>query len=97
MILYVISAKPTLTLVKIKSQIEAKGGIYLTNPVFGQPPAALARQLVVVSSGDKRGRERLLPIFEYIGKKVIDVGDDNAKGTISTLSFPPDPSPRSTR
>lgn len=66
--------------VKIKEQVESAGGVYLTTTVFGQPPAARARQLVVVSSGDPKGRERVLPLLEAIGKKVIDVGDDNAKG-----------------
>jgi 3-hydroxyisobutyrate dehydrogenase-like beta-hydroxyacid dehydrogenase len=69
-----------LTVVLIKEKVEQAGGIYLTNTVFGQPAAARARQLVVVSSGPARGRERALPLFEYICKKVIDVGEDNAKG-----------------
>lgn len=66
--------------VKIKEKVEKAGGVYLTTTVFGQPPAARARQLVVVSSGDPQGREKVRPLLEFIGKKVIDVGDDNAKG-----------------
>jgi len=59
--------------------------VYLSTPVFGQPAAARAKQLVVVSSGDQGGRERVLPLLQAIGKKVIDVGEDNAKGRSSCL------------
>lgn len=71
--------KPS-TASKIKELVEEAGGTYLTTCVFGQPAAARARQLVVVSSGNEEGRNKVLPILEFIGKKVIDVGDDNAKG-----------------
>jgi len=60
--------------------VKSAGATYLTTTVFGQPPAAKARQLVCISSGDAEGRKVVLPVLEYIGKKVIDVGDDNAKG-----------------
>ena len=68
------------TAVKIKEKVTQTGGVYITNTVFGQPPAAKAKALVCVSAGDTKGREIVKPILEYIGKKVVDVGDDNAKG-----------------
>lgn len=65
---------------KIRKLVEGTGGIYLTTTVFGQPPAAKARQLVCVTSGAEEGRKVVAPVLDYIGKKVIDVGEDNAKG-----------------
>lgn len=69
-----------LMVVKLKEKVEQAGGVYLSTPVSGQPAAARAKQLVVVASGDAQGKERVLPLLEAIGKKVIDVGEDNAKG-----------------
>lgn len=65
---------------KLEAQAKEKGAIYLATPVFGQPVAAKAKQLINVVSGAKEGREYVSPIFPAIGKKVIDVGEDVGKG-----------------
>lgn len=69
-------------IVKIKEKVEKAGGIYITNVVFGQPAAARAKQLVCILAGQEEGREKLRPIVDAIGKKTIDVGDDNGKGQL---------------
>ncbi|RSH87341.1 hypothetical protein EHS25_003250 [Saitozyma podzolica] len=66
---------------KLEVQAKEKGAIYLATPVFGQPVAAKAKQLINLVSGAKEGREYVSPIFPAIGKKVIDVGEDVGKGT----------------
>jgi 3-hydroxyisobutyrate dehydrogenase-like beta-hydroxyacid dehydrogenase len=66
--------------VKIKKLVEGVGAVYLTTPVFGQPAAARAKQLVCVNSGIYDGRKIVAPMLKAIGKHTIDVGDDNAKG-----------------
>ena len=62
--------------------VESAGGIYLTCPVFGQPMAAKAAQLICISSGPAKGRETVKPILGAIGKHTIDVGEDNSKGKL---------------
>jgi 3-hydroxyisobutyrate dehydrogenase-like beta-hydroxyacid dehydrogenase len=75
---------------KLEVQAKEKGAIYLATPVFGQPVAAKAKQLINLVSGAKEGREYVSPIFPAIGKKVIDVGEDVGKGeSQSTTSLHP--------
>jgi 3-hydroxyisobutyrate dehydrogenase-like beta-hydroxyacid dehydrogenase len=68
---------------KLEAQAKEKGVLYLATPVFGQPVAAKAKGLINIVSGAKVGRDFVTPIFPAIGKKVIDVGDDVAKGRFS--------------
>jgi 3-hydroxyisobutyrate dehydrogenase len=65
---------------RIESLVKEAGGVYLSSPVFGQPPAAKAKQLVTVIAGDEQGREYVKPLLAAIGKKTIDCGDDVKKG-----------------
>jgi 3-hydroxyisobutyrate dehydrogenase-like beta-hydroxyacid dehydrogenase len=48
---------------------------YLSAPVMGRPPAAQARQLFILLSGDAQGKEKVKPILESLGQRIFDYGD----------------------
>ncbi|CAD6569799.1 MAG: hypothetical protein TREMPRED_005454, partial [Tremellales sp. Tagirdzhanova-0007] len=65
---------------RLESQAREAGAIYLSCPVFGNPPVAKAAQLVLVVSGAEEGRSRLKPLLvPAIGRSIIDVGEDVGK------------------
>lgn len=51
---------------------------YIASPVMGRPPAAAARQLSLLTSGHAATREKLAPIFQAIGQRTFDFGNDPA-------------------
>ena len=51
--------------------VNALGGNYLENPVFGSVAPALQGALTVVSSGKKEVFERVKPILEKIAKEIF--------------------------
>lgn len=53
-----------------------RGCRFVTATVFGRPQAAEAKQLLVVTAGDKQTIERLKPLFEAIGRRTFFVGDE---------------------
>lgn len=48
---------------------------YVAAPVFGNPDAARARELVIVASGPPEYRQRCEPIFAALGQRTFVVGD----------------------
>lgn len=48
---------------------------YISAPVFGRPDAAAAAKLFVVAAGEKDQVARAKPIFEAIGQRTFEVGD----------------------
>jgi 3-hydroxyisobutyrate dehydrogenase-like beta-hydroxyacid dehydrogenase len=54
---------------------EARGAVYLASPVMGRPPAAEARQLFILLSGDAAAREKVKPVLGAIGQRTFDFGD----------------------
>ena len=55
------------------------GGRYVSSCIFGTPPVAKARQLVVAVAGDQKDKEKVKPILDYIGRYTIDAGEENEK------------------
>jgi 3-hydroxyisobutyrate dehydrogenase-like beta-hydroxyacid dehydrogenase len=49
---------------------------FVSCPVLGRPPAAEARQLFLLLSGESKAKEMIQPILKAIGQKIFDFGDD---------------------
>ena len=71
-------------LAKLATQAKEVGCVYLACPVFGQPAAAKAGQLVCIVSGQPDEREFVKPLLAAVGRKTLDVGDDVTKGKSMT-------------
>lgn len=57
----------------------AEAGVgYVASPVLGRPPVAAAGQLTIVAGGPAELVERVMPLYEVLGKKVWNVGEDPA-------------------
>jgi 3-hydroxyisobutyrate dehydrogenase-like beta-hydroxyacid dehydrogenase len=54
------------------------GSGYLAAPVFGRPDNAASAELIVLSAGMPRARERARPLLEVIGSALYELGDDPA-------------------
>jgi 3-hydroxyisobutyrate dehydrogenase-like beta-hydroxyacid dehydrogenase len=52
------------------------GQQYVAAPVFGRPDAAANKKLIVVAAGEESTVERLLPVFEAIGRRTFLAGPE---------------------
>jgi 3-hydroxyisobutyrate dehydrogenase-like beta-hydroxyacid dehydrogenase len=61
---------------------------YLAAPVFGRPDAAQAATLVQVLGGENAAKELIKPlIVSAIARRVVDAGEDVAKGMTSHAAW----------
>ena len=58
---------------------------YVAAPVFGNPDAAMARQLYIVAAGQSADVERCLPLLESLGQKTFAVGSDPSHANLIKL------------
>ncbi|GAA0614616.1 NAD(P)-dependent oxidoreductase [Kutzneria viridogrisea] len=58
--------------------LAAQGCGFLSAPVFGRPDRAESAELIVLSAGEQRHRERARPLLEAIGAAVHELGEDPA-------------------
>ncbi|HEY9046783.1 MAG TPA: NAD(P)-dependent oxidoreductase [Ohtaekwangia sp.] len=63
---------------QLAEQFTAKKAFYVASPVLGRPPAAAARQLFILMSGDASAKERVKPALEAMGQRTFDFGSDPA-------------------
>lgn len=61
------------------------GSGYLAAPVFGRPDKAASAQLIVLSAGAARARERAKPLLEVIGSALYELGEDPASANAVKL------------
>lgn len=47
---------------------------YVASPVMGRPPAAAARQLFILLSGEAAAKEKVKPVLEAISQRTFDFG-----------------------
>jgi 3-hydroxyisobutyrate dehydrogenase-like beta-hydroxyacid dehydrogenase len=59
--------------------------IYLGSPVMGRPPAAEAKQLFILLSGDSQAKTKVKPILEAMSQRVFDYGDNSASANTVKL------------
>ncbi|MGH3427084.1 MAG: NAD(P)-dependent oxidoreductase [Mycobacteriales bacterium] len=68
------------------TRLSNQGCGYLAAPVFGRPDRAESAQLIVLSAGASRDRERAKPLLEAIGSAVFEVGEDPASANAVKLA-----------
>ncbi|WVQ90153.1 hypothetical protein IAS59_003930 [Cryptococcus gattii] len=79
------SLKPK-TSIKLEAAAHKVGASYLSAPVFGRPDAAKSADLVQLLGGDAKAKETVKPIFvPAVAKRVVDAGDEVAKGDFFPL------------
>jgi len=67
---------------RLKQQHEKRGQHYLSVPVLGRPPAAEAGELFVIAAGPKAQKAKLQPLFDVIGQRTFNVGEDPVQANI---------------
>jgi 3-hydroxyisobutyrate dehydrogenase-like beta-hydroxyacid dehydrogenase len=69
----------------LANRCHARGVHYVASPIMGRPPAAAARQLSVLLSGDTGAKTRIAPIIAAIGQRSFDFGPE--PGTAHTVKL----------
>jgi 3-hydroxyisobutyrate dehydrogenase-like beta-hydroxyacid dehydrogenase len=69
----------------LSDQCRDRGVHYVAAPVMGRPPAAAARQLSILVSGDPRAKTVIAPIISAIGVRSFDFGPE--AGTAHTVKL----------
>ena len=67
------------------TRIAQLGSGYLAAPVFGRPDKAASAELIVLSAGAARPRERAKPLLEVIGSALYELGEDPASANAVKL------------
>src|SRR6202035_3045219 len=70
---------------ELASEHALNGQGYVAAPVFGNPDAAKARQLYIVTAGAPADVERCRPLLDSIGQKTFVVGSDPAQDNLIKL------------
>jgi 3-hydroxyisobutyrate dehydrogenase-like beta-hydroxyacid dehydrogenase len=71
---------------RLAADHQAAGQRYLSAPVFGRPDAAAAGKLFVVAAGPARDIEAAAPVFEAVGQRTFNMGEDPAAANLAKLS-----------
>ena len=58
---------------------------YIAAPVFGRPDAAVAAKLLVVAAGPSHAIERCQPLFDAVGQRTVNVGEDAPAANVIKL------------
>jgi 3-hydroxyisobutyrate dehydrogenase-like beta-hydroxyacid dehydrogenase len=69
----------------LASEHARHGQGYVAAPVFGNPDAAKARQLFIVTAGVSADVERCRPILDTLGQRTFVVGDDPGEANLVKL------------
>jgi 3-hydroxyisobutyrate dehydrogenase-like beta-hydroxyacid dehydrogenase len=64
----------TKTARRFTEEHEKLGRRFVSATVFGRPQAAEAKQLLVVTAGDKQVLDRYRPVFDAIGRRTFTIG-----------------------
>jgi 3-hydroxyisobutyrate dehydrogenase len=56
-------------------------GTFVDAPVLGSKPGAESGELIVLASGAPDARDRFAPVFDAVGARTIDLGDEPGAGT----------------
>jgi 3-hydroxyisobutyrate dehydrogenase-like beta-hydroxyacid dehydrogenase len=72
---------------RVAARHEKAGNTYVESPIFGVPPAAVAKQLTFCIAGPKAAKERVRPLLEAAGGlKIFDFGESIGAGTATKLA-----------
>jgi 3-hydroxyisobutyrate dehydrogenase-like beta-hydroxyacid dehydrogenase len=62
------------------------GLIYIASPVFGRPDAAATAQLVPVVGGPDAAIEKMIPVLNQIGRRIVRVGETPEKANLFKIT-----------
>ena len=65
---------------------DTHGSEYVSAPVFGRPSAAASGELDIVAAGAREAITRCGPVFEALGKRWFDLGEDAAHANIVKIA-----------
>ena len=63
----------------------ATGCTFVSAPVFGRPPAALAGQVLFAPAGPPDALQRLQPFFDAMGRGVMPIGSEAYMASVMKL------------
>ena len=61
-------------------------GMYVSAPVFGRPAFAASGELDIVAGGGRSAIERCKPLFEAMGRRWFDVGDEPTHANVVKIA-----------
>jgi 3-hydroxyisobutyrate dehydrogenase-like beta-hydroxyacid dehydrogenase len=70
---------------RLAAEHAKRGQGYVSAPVFGLPPAAADRKLLIMAGGPEEQVERCLPLFEVLGRKTFVIGADASQANLLKL------------
>ncbi len=70
---------------RLATEHAQRGQGYVSAPVFGLPPAAADRKLLIIAAGPGEQVERCLPLFEAVGRKTFVLGADPSHANVVKL------------
>ncbi len=71
---------------RLTEEHSRRGQVFVAAPVFGRPEAAEAAKLFVVAAGPREAVERCRPVFEALGQKTFEVGDEPVRANAIKLA-----------
>jgi 3-hydroxyisobutyrate dehydrogenase-like beta-hydroxyacid dehydrogenase len=60
---------------------------YVASPVMGRPPAAEAKMLSLLISGDNESKQKLKPVFDSVGQRTFDFGERPSLAHVTKLAL----------
>ncbi|BDD64272.1 hypothetical protein MAP00_009108 [Monascus purpureus] len=75
------------TICATASQLKEKDAVFLSAPVFGGNPIAVAGKLVFAIGGPKEASEAVKPLIQDVmGRKIIDCGEEATKSSLLKIA-----------
>ncbi len=71
---------------RLTAEHRARGQHFVAAPVFGRPEAAAARKLFVVAAGPAAALEHVRPVFEALGQRTFEIGDEPKRASLVKLA-----------
>jgi 3-hydroxyisobutyrate dehydrogenase-like beta-hydroxyacid dehydrogenase len=71
---------------KLTGEHERAGQTFVAAPVFGRPEAAESGKLTVVTAGPRQTVEKCKPLFEAMGPKLLEIGEQPSRANVVKLT-----------
>lgn len=71
---------------RLSSEHSSRGQLYVAAPVLGRPDKAAEGELFVIAAGKAPAIARARPLFDAIGQRTIEFGDEPSKANLVKLS-----------
>jgi 3-hydroxyisobutyrate dehydrogenase-like beta-hydroxyacid dehydrogenase len=71
---------------RLRDAHAAAAGAYVSAPVFGRPAFAASGELDIVAGGKRDAIERCKPLFEAMGRRWFDVGDEPTHANVVKIA-----------